>query len=216
MIEKNFKKRIFTSLILFSLLFLTLISQKILLTILLIAGILSLLEFFNLSNRIFKNNFFLSGFNLIITIYLFLFFCYFAFLSYFFQQKILLFLLLFGCIASDLGGYIFGSIFKGPKLTKVSPNKTYSGSIGSIILTVFIFYIFCLLTNNYFSIKFLILAIITSIACQAGDLFVSFLKRKANSKDTGSLLPGHGGILDRLDGIYLGIPVGYLSIILLF
>lgn len=216
MIDKNFKKRIFTSLILFSLLFLTLISQKILLITFLLAGILSLLEFFNLSNRIFKNNFFLLGFNLIITLYLFLFFCSFAFLSYFAQQKILLFLLLLGCIASDLGGYTFGKIFKGPKLIKVSPNKTYSGALGSIIFTVFIFYIFFLLTNNHFSIKFFISAIITSTACQAGDLFVSLLKRKANSKDTGSLLPGHGGVLDRLDGIYLGIPVGYLSIILLY
>ena len=214
MIKKNLKKRIFTSLILFTLLILTFVYEKIFVITLLFLGILSLLEFFNLSKKIFKNGFSHLAFNLFISLYLFIFFCLLVFISFFIQFKIILFILLFGCIASDLGGYCFGKFFKGPKLTKISPNKTYAGAVGSILFTIFIFYFFSYLSKNIFSIKILIPAIFTSIACQIGDLFVSFLKRKARSKDTGNLLPGHGGILDRFDGIFLGIPFGFLSIIL--
>ena len=126
------------------------------------------------------------------------------------------FVILIGCIGSDIGGFIFGNLFKGAKLTNISPNKTISGAIGSVIFScIFISGIIFYFTQN-FNPKILIIGIITSIFCQLGDLFFSFLKRKAKIKDTGNLLPGHGGILDRIDGILLGVPFGYLSIIFIY
>lgn len=104
---------------------------------------------------------------------------------------------------------------KGPKLTKISPNKTISGFIGALIFTsITISTIMFYLTND-FNYKILVISIVTSLSCQAGDLFISFLKRKAKVKDTGNLLPGHGGVLDRLDGIFLGIPFGFITYIVL-
>ena len=207
-------KRVITSVILFSLLILTLRYELILILTTMILGVLSILELFALSKRVFTNKFYLFFSNLFFSFYVFSFFSIFVFISGYFQFKILLFLLLLGCIGSDLGGYIFGKIFKGPKLTKISPNKTYAGAIGSIVFTSLIFLSF----SFYFSIhpytKIFILAVVTSIFCQLGDLFVSFLKRKANVKDTGNILPGHGGILDRLDGIFVGVPLGFLIFIL--
>lgn len=209
-------KRVITSVILFSLLILTLRYESILIITTMILGVLSILEFFALSRRAFTNKFYLFFSNLFFSFYIFSFFSIFVFISGYFQFKILLFLLLLGCIGSDLGGYIFGKIFKGPKLTKISPNKTYAGAIGSIVFTSLIFLSF----SFYFTIhpytKILILAVVTSIFCQLGDLFISLLKRKANVKDTGNILPGHGGILDRLDGIFIGVPFGFLIFILFY
>ena len=120
------------------------------------------------------------------------------------------------CIGSDIGGYIFGKIFKGPKLTKISPKKTISGAIGSIVFSALLFCSLIFAFLNQFNYKFLVVAIITSIFCQIGDLLFSLLKRKAKLKDTGNILPGHGGILDRLDGILLGSPIGFTSIFLFY
>jgi phosphatidate cytidylyltransferase len=113
-------------------------------------------------------------------------------------------------ILSDIGGLIFGKIFKGKKLTKISPNKTISGSLGSFVFSLFLVLIFetKLLEYNYF-ILFLI-TILISLTSQLGDLFISYLKRKAKVKDTSNLLPGHGGVLDRVDGIIFAIPIGVL------
>tara|TARA_B100000941_G_scaffold61620_1_gene40675 strand:+ start:215 stop:604 length:390 start_codon:yes stop_codon:yes gene_type:complete len=127
----------------------------------------------------------------------------------------MLFILLFGCIGSDIGGYIFGKTFKGPKLTSISPNKTISGSIGSFIFTFLIVGILMFYFTGKFNLKIFILSFFTSLACQIGDLFFSFLKRKAKVKDTGNILPGHGGVLDRLDGIFFGIPAGFLTLLIL-
>tara|TARA_B100000123_G_C25692536_1_gene411506 strand:- start:359 stop:748 length:390 start_codon:yes stop_codon:yes gene_type:complete len=127
----------------------------------------------------------------------------------------MLFILLFGCIGSDIGGYIFGKTFKGPKLTSISPNKTISGSIGSFIFTFLIVGILMFYFTGKFNLKIFILSFFTSLACQIGDLFFSFLKRKAKVKDTGNILPGHGGALDRLDGIFFGIPAGFLTLSIL-
>tara|TARA_B110001454_G_C12463768_1_gene327348 strand:- start:56 stop:496 length:441 start_codon:yes stop_codon:yes gene_type:complete len=116
------------------------------------------------------------------------------------------------CICSDVGGLIFGKAFKGKKLTKISPNKTISGSIGSFILSLFLvplFYYFFTQFNNLFNL--IILAIIVSFTCQLGDLFISYLKRKAKVKDTSDLLPGHGGLLDRIDGMLFAVPIGIIS-----
>ena len=99
-------------------------------------------------------------------------------------------------------------------MTKISPNKTYSGVLGSIILSMLIFSILIFYFTNNLNFKILLYAISTSVACQLGDLFFSLIKRKAKIKDTGSFLPGHGGILDRIDGILVGIPVGFISMII--
>ena len=117
--------------------------------------------------------------------------------------------ILFTTFLSDIGGYFFGKIFKGKKLTKISPNKTYSGSIGSIVLSssslIFIDlvqkFFFNLNLINFFQIKYLLITILISIVCQLGDLYVSFWKRKLNVKNTSNILPGHGGVLDRIDGL---------------
>ena len=216
MIAKNLKYRFYTSCALLSLLILIFKNNLILVFSLIILGVLSLLEFYNLVSKIFKNRFYLFNCNVLFTIYVFSYCFLFFYFSHFPLLKTIIFSLLLGCIASDIGGFIFGKIFKGPKLTKISPNKTISGSIGSFIFT-------CITTSSsifyftkYFSYTLLVLCFFITIACQLGDLFFSFLKRKAKIKDTGNFLPGHGGILDRLDGIFFGVPVGITVLILFY
>ena len=133
--------------------------------------------------------------------------------------------LLIVCILSDIGGYIFGNLFKGPKLTKISPNKTYSGSFGSFILPVIAVLIYDKYNNSYLDLipnilvskiglsndNLIILTILfISLISQTGDLIISYYKRLAKIKDTGKILPGHGGILDRLDGLIFTIPIFYI------
>ena len=120
-----------------------------------------------------------------------------------------------GCLASDIGGYTFGKTFKGKKLTKLSPNKTYAGSIGALILTTLSVTSLFFYNFGIFQLNIIFIGIIISISCQLGDLLFSFLKRKAKIKDTGNFLPGHGGVLDRLDSIFFGLPIGLISLILL-
>ena len=138
-----------------------------------------------------------------------------SFYSFYFLRNdtefflIILFWILASTFLSDMGGYIFGKIFKGKKLTKISPNKTYSGAYGSIILSctslplinTLQIYFFSKLIVNFFELKFLIVTVLISLVCQLGDLYVSFLKRKINIKHISNILPGHGGILDRIDGL---------------
>ena len=215
MILNNFKKRLVTSLFLLLLFFLIFKSYIILNYCLIVLGVLSILEFLNLSRKILKNKLGLILLNIFFISYIFIF-C-FIFLMFFNNTllKYMLSIILFGCIASDIGGFIFGKIFKGPKLTKISPNKTYSGAIGSIVLTLITVSILFYYFLKIFNLDTIILALVVSIFCQLGDLLFSLLKRKAKIKDTGNILPGHGGVLDRLDGIYLGIPVGILTLALL-
>ena len=113
-------------------------------------------------------------------------------------------------ILSDIGGLIIGKNFKGKKLTKISPNKTISGSIGSFIFSLFLipFFYENLIIYNLFNLTLITLMI--SLVSQLGDLFISLLKRKAKVKDTSNILPGHGGFLDRVDGIIFAIPIGIL------
>ena len=215
MILNNLKKRFYTSIFLLLLFFLIFKSYIILNYCLIILGVLSILEFLNLTRKIFKNKLGLILLNIFFISYIFIF-C-FIFLMFFNNTllKYTLSIILFGCIASDIGGFIFGKIFKGPKLTKISPNKTYSGAIGSIVLTLITVSILFYYFLKIFNLDTIILALVVSIFCQLGDLLFSFLKRKAKVKDTGNILPGHGGVLDRLDGIYLGVPVGILTLALL-
>ena len=214
--ESNFLKRFLTSIFLIILIFLIFIYNYILVFSLLILGIFSFLEFSKISKKITKS----ASKNLLINIiflnYVFVFSVSFYFFSNFFSTKIILFLILTSCISSDIGGYVFGKILKGPKLTKLSPNKTISGAIGSVVLSCLtISLLFYLMTKNL-NYSIIMIGLLTSLGCQIGDLFFSFLKRKAKVKDTGNFFPGHGGVLDRLDGIFLGVPTGYLSLILLY
>ena len=119
------------------------------------------------------------------------------------------------CIATDLGGYFFGKLFKGPKLTNISPNKTYAGMIGSFIFTLLIVYILMIylsldIVNNNSKLIILIFSLLVSTVSQIGDIIISFFKRKSNVKDTGKIIPGHGGILDRIDGMIFAFPFSYI------
>lgn len=216
MIIKKFKKRLFTSLTLLATIFLIIQYNFLLLYVLIIFGVLSLVEFFNIIKKTTKNNQFKLIQNLLFIVYIFTFCILFFLFSNIIHLKIILYIILSGCIASDIGGFIVGKTFKGPKLTKVSPNKTISGSLGSIALTVIVMNLLFLYFLNTFSYNLIAISLLTSVGCQVGDLFFSYLKRKAKIKDTGNFLPGHGGILDRLDGIFLGIPVGFLSLNLIY
>ena len=115
------------------------------------------------------------------------------------------------CFLTDIGGYVFGKLIGGKKLSKISPNKTISGTIGSFIFSIFPLILFLKFSslNIIFDLNNILLCLSVSLISQLGDLFVSFFKRKAKIKDTGKLLPGHGGVLDRVDGIIFAVPFTY-------
>ena len=123
------------------------------------------------------------------------------------------------CISTDIGGYTFGKLFKGPKLTKISPNKTYSGMIGSFFLSIISVLLYESYVNNgnnpfwnsyWPEHKLLIYAILISFVSQIGDLVISYFKRKSKIKNTGKIIPGHGGLLDRVDGMIFAIPFAFI------
>ena len=119
------------------------------------------------------------------------------------------------CIFTDIGGYVFGKTFKGPKLTKISPNKTYAGVIGSFLFStiaglVFIKFIEDIIFKNDNQLIVILWILFISLISQIGDLIISYFKRKAKLKDTGKILPGHGGLLDRIDGLIFVVPSIYL------
>lgn len=212
MIASNLKERFYTSFFLLILLLTMFKVELVFFYFLIILSILSIIEFLTMTKKFVKKKF-----NFLLINFLFIFYIsFFCFINVIFYNhyplKLILFILILCCVGSDIGGFLFGKIFKGPKLTKISPNKTITGAIGSIFFsTLILIFLFNLLTIN-FNTSSLLIGIITSINCQIGDLFFSFIKRKANLKDTGNFLPGHGGILDRVDGILLGVPAGMIVI----
>tara|TARA_B100000953_G_C17668623_1_gene307936 strand:- start:12 stop:503 length:492 start_codon:yes stop_codon:yes gene_type:complete len=138
-----------------------------------------------------------------------------SFLSAFFLRNTFLndfILVILICVSTDIGGFVFGKIFKGPRLTKISPNKTYSGMIGSFFLSI----ISALFYTNYYSLIYwtdnllLITVILISSVSQIGDLTVSYFKRISKIKNTGKIIPGHGGLLDRIDGMIFAIPFAFI------
>ena len=187
----NFRKRLLTSLFLILLFIIIFISKPVLIFTLIIIGVFSILEFIQLIKKVIKNKLYNFVFDILFIIYIFLFCLIFFLFSDAVISRLILFSLLSCCIASDIGGYIFGKLFKGPKLTKISPNKTISGSIGSIILSCLVCQGIYFIFTSKVSLNVIIIAMSVSIACQIGDIFF-ILKRKAKIKDTGKFLPGHG------------------------
>ena len=122
------------------------------------------------------------------------------------------------CVATDLGGYIFGKLFKGPKLTKHSPNKTYSGMIGGFFLSIILVNFF--LENSFYlkstkmTLDMFVYVIFISSVSQLGDIIISYFKRLSKIKDTGKIIPGHGGLLDRVDGMIFAFPISYLILLI--
>ena len=118
------------------------------------------------------------------------------------------------CVSTDIGGYVFGNIFKGPKLTKISPKKTYSGVIGSFLLSLIFTNLFLDFLSNVETFEFtkemFLFILLVSFVSQIGDLIISYFKRKSKIKDTGTIIPGHGGILDRIDGVIFALPFSYV------
>ena len=214
---KDLKKRILTSIALFLLLFFAFINNYVLGYVLIVTAMFCILEFLGMTVIILKKykirKFFINS---IFIFYIFYFFAVLLTLSSSLYLKILIFVILLTCIASDIGGFVFGKIFKGPKLTKISPRKTISGAIGSLIFSATFAPLLIYYLTKDFEPYIVIIGLITSISCQIGDLFFSFLKRKSSLKDTGNFLPGHGGILDRVDGMLLGIPVGFLTLLMIY
>ena len=219
--DSNIKKRILTSIFLIPLLIGMFFYSYIMIVSLIIIATISWIEFYALISKILRKNilrdrllrffyktlslFYLSG----------LVYLIFAIESEYSNLKIYFLYCVLVAILSDIGGLVCGKIFKGKKLTKISPNKTISGSIGSFIFSIFLipFFYKGQIDQNLLSI--LLITICISFTSQLGDLFISLLKRKAKVKDTSDLLPGHGGILDRIDGIIFAIPLGiYLFIII--
>ena len=214
----NLLKRIITSILLaVVLLFCLFYNKNLWLLLLLLVSIISFFEFSKLINKIFKNrNISIALINLTTLFYL----IFFTFSAYDLAEvNVNIFFVILVCIFSDIGGYVVGKTVGGKKLTKISPNKTVSGSIGSFVFSFIPLFIFSILfyekINSLF-INLIFLSIFISLISQVGDLFISFFKRKAGVKDTGNILPGHGGILDRVDGIIFAIPFGVLTYFILF
>ena len=219
--SSNIKKRILTSIFLISLLIGMFFYSYIMIVSLIIIAIISWIEFYALISKILKknnlkDNFFRFFYKTLSLFYLSGLVCLiFIIESQYSNLKIYLLYSTLVAILSDIGGLVFGKIFKGKKLTKISPNKTVSGSIGSFILSLLLIPLFYKDHIDQTLIIMLLITIIVSLTSQLGDLFISYLKRKAKVKDTSDLLPGHGGVLDRIDGIIFAIPLGiYLFIII--
>ena len=212
-------KRSIPSLFLISLVFLSaLINDYIFLSILFIVIILSWIEWIKIIEKIIFKKIYRIIHIILFLIYLLMAFivCFNVFVidKYFFLSILMI------CVFSDVGGYVFGKTFGGKKLTKISPNKTISGSIGSFILSYIGFFVIYLYFSDLLFVRLQIEALVfipffISLICQLGDLFISYYKRRAKIKNTGNLIPGHGGLLDRIDGSIFALPIGFIIISLL-
>jgi len=210
------KKRIITSVFLLSLLILMSLYPFVLIISSIVIGLISWIEFYALISKIVKKNDlksktlrFIYKFSSLLYLSLLVFFVISAKLINLDLYFALIYSLLIA-IMSDVGGLLIGKIFKGKKLSKISPNKTISGSLGSFIFSLLLVPFFLKYFNDYNILMIILITVIISLTSQLGDLLISLLKRKAKVKDTSDLLPGHGGILDRIDGIIFAVPMGLL------
>ena len=176
----------------------------------LICFFLTLFEWYKMSN---KYRHYIPG----------IFFLIFSFLSIYFLRNqfngeyLYLLFVLFICVATDIGGYVIGNLIKGPKLSKISPKKTYSGVLGGFLFTIIFSYFFLKSPlfefNKNITLEILIFIIVISAISQVGDLLVSYFKRVSKIKDTGKIIPGHGGILDRIDGMVFAFPTSLIILL---
>ena len=220
----NLLKRLITSIILLSLLiFINFSHQYIFILSIIIIGLIICVEANNLfskllTNRLSKKDTTINEssikfimLNIITFCYIFFIFCNFSYEIHRSESPIFFLYIISICFFTDIGGYVFGKIIGGVKLAKISPNKTISGTVGSFILSIAPLII--VLNFDYLNLEFNLINIafclLISLISQLGDLFISFLKRKAKVKDTGKILPGHGGVLDRMDGIIFAVPFSY-------
>ena len=225
--SKNLLKRIITSIILLILLiFINFSHQYIFILSVLILGTLICFEVNSLFSKLLiksnsKKNYSLKKFNsnffflnILAFSYIFFIFCNLSYEIHKSESPIFFLYIISICFFTDIGGYVFGKIIGGKKLSKISPNKTISGTLGSFVLSIFplIFFINFNYLDLELNLKNTIFCLLISLISQLGDLFISFIKRKAEIKDTGNLLPGHGGFLDRLDGIIFAVPFSYILI----
>jgi len=214
------RKRIITSIILFIItIFCILIHKFVFLLILIIILFVCFNEWKEINYKYFKkkqqNNWKYFFVQFVGLVYLFIFLITSIALRGNNSESITFFIIILCiCIFSDIGGYVFGKVVGGKKLTKISPNKTISGSLGSFIFSILPVLLFNL--QIYTGVSFEVLSInialclIVSLVCQLGDLLISYFKRLNKVKDTGTILPGHGGLLDRIDGIIFAIPTVYI------
>jgi phosphatidate cytidylyltransferase len=227
---QNFLKRLITSIVLLSLfIFINFSHQYIFILSILIIGLIICVEANNLFSKLLTNKNSKKNFsknklntnfiilNIITFSYIFFIFCNLSYEIHRSESPIFFLYIISICFFTDIGGYIFGKIIGGKKLSKISPNKTIAGAIGSFILSIIPLII--ALNFNFLDLEFnltnIIFCLLISFISQIGDLFISLIKRKAEIKDTGNLLPGHGGILDRMDGIIFAVPLSYILIKLL-
>ena len=206
--KKELKKRIYSSLIILPItLFFIIQGSAFLIVFLSLFFLATCYEWFKMN----KNNDLVKLFGTI-----FLFFSFYS--AFYIREKSgidFFIVIILVCIFTDIGGYVFGKIFKGPRLTSISPKKTYAGVIGGFLLSLvagitYIKYISSeFLATDYSRLLFGIFLI--SLISQIGDLIISYFKRKAKFKDTGKILPGHGGLLDRVDGLIFVMPIIYFS-----
>ena len=201
----NFKKRFFISLLAFPIVYILLYQKMFTNILIVVVCLLCVYEWNKIFNK--KNYIYLFGFVILLLFFLSLIKIY---NLQDFNLKFLWLILL--AWLTDIGGYIFGKLFGGPKLIKISPNKTWSGAFGSIILSQFAFLIFFLDPNYKFNINIFFYQILLSIIGQFGDILMSFIKRVNNKKDTSNFIPGHGGFLDRVDGLIWIFIFGYFLI----
>ena len=213
--KREFQKRIISTLILIPLTFFFIIKGSSFFIFLLITGFgATSYEWYMMTK---KKKYHLIGYFFLI----FSFYSAYLLRNYDNDEKGILFLfVIIICISTDIGGYVVGKIFKGPKLTKISPNKTYSGMIGGFLLSIISIEFFIQYSKLFFNEEFffsgetLIFIISISSISQMGDIFISYFKRLSEIKNTGKIIPGHGGLLDRIDGMIFAFPFSYVIILL--
>ena len=212
MINRELQKRILSSVVLIPIALFFIIKGSIFFNF--FATVLFFITLYEWHFLSLKKSYYIPGF-------IFVFFSFYTFYYYGNESdyRIYFFLILLTCIATDIGGYVFGKIFKGPKLTKISPNKTITGMFGGFLLSVISASIYLnnlsilsltVESNGEMGIQIMLIVLSISLISQFGDLVISFFKRKTKIKNTGKIIPGHGGLLDRIDGMIFAFPYAFI------